>query len=251
MLLLLSPSKKLDESTPVPQTALTRPVFEASVNELVQLMAQKKPQDIAAMMELSDKLAQENYARYQNFTRLSERPALFLFKGDVYDNMDVARYTPADLDFAQQHIRILSGLYGVLRPLDAMKPYRLEMGRKLKTAAGSTLYDFWGERITEQLNQVEDDVVINLASQEYFAAVKSKKLNKRRVDVVFKQQKNGKLKTIGLMAKRARGQMADFIVRERIKKPQDLKEFSRLGYVFQPDKSDVHTLTFTLNMDAA
>lgn len=258
MLILLSPSKTLDYEQDAPAHTPTQPEFQNETQTLVALMQKKKAADIKKLMGVSDKLAELNYERYQSFapkfTRDNARAALFAFKGDVYDNMDAAHYSRDDLNFAQNHIRILSGLYGLLRPLDLMQPYRLEMGIGLKNTAGSNLYDFWGDKLTEKINQASmglaDGFVLNLASQEYFKAVKAKKLRRPLVNVALKQIKNGDLKTIGLMAKRARGAMADWVVKNRITKQSDLKAFNAQGYAFMPELSDNENMTFIKDMDA-
>ena len=248
MLVLLSPSKKIENTTPTGMR-VTEPALKEDAHSLVKTLKGYSKKDIQNLMKLSDNLAQLNHARYQDFGELEEGPALFTFKGDVYDKMDVENYDKDDLEFAQKHVRILSGLYGVLRPLDAMRPYRLEMGTRLETDNGKNLYGFWGDKITDTLNKVGEDVVLNLASQEYFKAVKPEALNAHIVHVDFKHTKNGKTKTIGLMAKRARGLMTDFIIKNRITDPSGLEGFDLEGYRFEPDMSDDSTMTFTLNMD--
>lgn len=253
MLLLLSPSKKLDEKSTYTNMPTSEPVFMDKIDALVMLMKKKSVTDIAELMHLSDKLAELNYTRYQDFylpfTPENTRPALFTFKGDVYEKMDVAHYTEDDLKFANAHVRILSGLYGVLKPLDRMQPYRLEMGTKLENPKGKNLYAYWGSLIAEELNKADADVVINLASGEYYSAVDERALKKPVITINFKHLKNGKLKTIGLMAKRARGLMADYVIKNKITHPAQLKNFSSEGYVFVPESSLEHELTFVLDMD--
>lgn len=258
MLMLLSPSKTLDYDRALPAHTATRPEFQTQIKALVDVMKGYSVGDIQKLMHLSDKLAELNHARYQGFegkfTADNARSALFAFKGDVYDNMDVTTYTPSQLEFAQKHLRILSGLYGLLRPLDLMQPYRLEMGTKLKTDKGENLYDFWGDMLTEKINQetmsLDGGFVLNLASTEYFKAVQPKKLRRPLINVHFKQVKNGELKTIGLMAKRARGSFADWAIKGGIKREGALSSFKEGGYVFMQDLSDDHNLTFILDMDA-
>ena len=248
MLVLLSPSKKIENTAPE-NLKPTSPKLAAEAEKILVTMQAMSQQDIKALMGLSDNLAALNYGRYQHFDDLEQSPALFTFKGDVYDKMDVESYSDEDLAFAQAHIRILSGLYGVLRPLDAMRPYRLEMGTKLKTQSGKNLYDYWREKVTNLLKEEKAQWVVNLASQEYAKAVNLQEMVPNVLHVDFKHTKNGKTKTIGLMAKRARGLMADYIIKNRIKTPEKLEAFNLEGYRFEPDFSDDNTLTFTLNMD--
>ena len=248
MLVLLSPSKKIENTAPK-DVQTTQPQLADEATGLSKILQNYSQKDIQNLMGLSDNLAALNHGRYQHFSEQEQSPALFTFKGDVYDKMDVANYSADDLAFAQNHIRILSGLYGVLRPLDAMRPYRLEMGTKLQTEAGKNLYAYWGTRVTQTLNEASADVVVNLASQEYFKAVQPENLSGDVLHVDFKQIKNGKTKTIGLMAKRARGLMADYMIKNRLQNPNELENFDREGYVFRPDMSDDAVLTFTLNMD--
>lgn len=252
MLVLLSPSKKIAKkikTTAPDSVSATTPPLAAEAGALVGKLKGFSRDDIKDLMSLSDNLAELNHGRYQHFDEQEQGPALYTFKGDVYDKMDVDNYDKDDLSFAQQQVRILSGLYGVLRPLDNMRPYRLEMGTRLKTGQGKNLYDYWGDKITETLNKDGDPLVLNLASQEYFKAVNPKTLKADIINVDFKHTKNGKTKTIGLMAKRARGLMTDYIIKNRITDPAQLETFDREGYKFAPELSGEETLTFTLNMD--
>lgn len=253
MLVLLSPSKKLDKLPTPKGIAATQPLLMDEGKALVNTLKRFSVGDIKTLMGLSPQLAELNYKRYQAFelplTEKNAHPALFTFKGDVYDNMAVAHYSADDLAFAQAHVRMLSGLYGVLRPLDLMHPYRLEMGTKLKTSRGETLYKFWGARIADMLNREKPSVIINLASQEYFKAVSAKGLKAPVVNIDFKHTKGGTTKTIGLMAKRARGLMADYIIKNRLTDAQDLQKFSEGGYVFDSAASTNDAFVFTLKMD--
>ena len=253
MLLILSPSKKLDETSAVPNVSYTQPHFLSEAEELIGIMALKNTSDLKKLMRLSDKLAALNYARYQNMqhplTIHNARPALFTFKGDVYDKMDVAHYTQEDLFFAQKHVRILSGLYGLLKPLDLMQPYRLEMGTSLETNRGKNLYQFWGNKLTNDLNEESAPAILNLASAEYHTALQLKQLNAQVITVHFKQLKNGQMKTIGLMAKRARGMMANWVIKNRITKPTDVIHFTEGGYQYVPDLSDESAYSFVLDME--
>jgi hypothetical protein len=195
MLLLLSPAKTLDYESPVPDVPHTLPAFPEDSARLIEVLRRKSPQQLSSLMEISDALAGLNAARYQawtpKFTARNSRQAVLAFDGDVYDGLQARQLAPADLDWAQQHLRILSGLYGVLRPLDWMQPYRLEMGTALKVGAANNLYQYWGSRISEQLNEVlaadKTPVVINLASQEYFRSVDRRALKARVIDCVFEE----------------------------------------------------------------
>lgn len=253
MLVLLSPSKKLDKLTPPKGAKPTLPPLMDEGKDLLKVLKGHSQDDIKNLMGLSDNLAELNYNRYQDFklplTEDNAHPALYTFKGDVYDNMDVESYSQDDLKFAQDHIRMLSGLYGVLRPLDLMQPYRLEMGTKLENDRGANLYKFWGNQITDTLNADKPSVIVNLASNEYYKAVKPKGLNAPVVNIDFKQIKGGKKKTIGLMAKRARGMMADYIIKKRITDVAKLKNFSEAGYSYDADASTEDNLVFVLKMD--
>jgi cytoplasmic iron level regulating protein YaaA (DUF328/UPF0246 family) len=250
---LLSPSKKLDESksTITKKSELT---FKTEALELADIMKGYSKEDIQSLMDLSDNLAETNYARFQSFEKefsldANSKQALYLFKGDVYDKMDVDNYNDADLDFAQGHVRILSGLYGYVRPLDLIQPYRLEMGKKVANAKGKDLYAFWKDKTAAKINEENPNgTIINLASNEYFKSVDKKVLSANLVNVNMKQNKNGQIKTIGLMAKRARGLMADYIIKNKITDVEKLKDFTSEGYVFRADLSDDKNLTFVLDM---
>lgn len=252
MLLVISPAKTLDYETPPATSAHSRPRFLEHSRELIDILQEKSPQDIAELMSLSDKLASLNVARYGSWsdrvTQANAKQAILAFKGDVYTGLAAEDFTEADFEFAQQHLRMLSGLYGLLRPLDLMQPYRLEMGTRLANARGKDLYSFWGENISEWLNQdleqQGDDVLVNLASQEYFGAVKPKALKARVIDTVFKDQKNGQYKIISFYAKKARGLMARYVIKERLTDPEQLKQFDLDGYRFDPASSSENTLVF-------
>jgi cytoplasmic iron level regulating protein YaaA (DUF328/UPF0246 family) len=204
-------------------------------------------------MKISPKLAALNYERYQQFqlpfTSDNSRQALLTFKGDVYQGIKVEDYTDSDIRFAQAHLRILSGLYGLLRPLDLIQPYRLEMGTRLSGSWGKNLYEFWENAIKDRINHEIDHtkgakILVNLASNEYFKAVRTDHLNAPVLDIHFKEKKNGALKTIGIHAKRARGSMIDFIIKHRICEPEALKPFTRKGYAFDPSHSTETAWTF-------
>lgn len=252
MIVILSPSKTLDESPMQRSVKATQPEFLADTKALHTRLKRCTAQDLKALMDISDKLAQLNYERYQRFSpRFTERnakPALFMFKGDVYDPMPVESYDAATLDYAQAHLRILSGFYGLLRPLDLMQPYRLEMGTRLANDRGKDLYAFWGSSIAQALSQAAQKtappLLVNLASEEYFKAVEKKALSVPVLQVQFKEHKGGAYKIIGLMAKRARGMMADYMLRERIDTVEGIQAFAREGYRYHPALSDTHTLVF-------
>jgi cytoplasmic iron level regulating protein YaaA (DUF328/UPF0246 family) len=253
MLFLLSPAKSLDYDTPVaPDLPHTLPGFVRDSAELVDVLRDKTPADLSSLMSISDELAALNAARFgawkPRFTAANSRQAALAFDGDVYGGLDARSLTARELDWAQQHLCILSGLYGVLRPLDRMQPYRLEMGTKLANARGRDLYQFWGERISAYLNERQagekSPVVVNLASQEYFRAVDRKVLGARVVECVFEEKRAGGYKIISFSAKRARGLMARHAIRHRIATVARLKTFDAEGYAFAPDASDEDRLVF-------
>ena len=252
MLFLLSPAKSLDFDTPAGQTPHTQPLFVKQAAELIDILKQKSPQDIASLMRLSDALAGLNAARYQawrpKFTAQNAKQAVLAFNGDVYDGLDAKTLGAADLAWAQDHVCILSGLYGVLRPLDYMQPYRLEMGTALANARGKNLYAFWGTQIAGYLNtRLAADmtpVIVNLASQEYFKSVDTKALRARVVDCVFEDFKGGQYKIISFYAKRARGLMARFAITHGLNLPEQLKAFDLDGYAFAPAPSSANKLVF-------
>lgn len=253
MLFLLSPAKSLDYDTPLPQELPhTTPQFVPQAAALIEALREKSPQEIATLMQLSDKLAALNVARYQawrpRFTASNSRQAVMAFNGDVYEGLQARSLSAEDLDWAQRHLAILSGLYGVLRPLDRMQPYRLEMGTRLATDAGAHLYDYWGSRIAEHLNtRLRADttpVVVNLASQEYFKAVDRRALKARVIDCVFEDWKAGAYKIISFHAKRARGLMARYAIMRRIATPRGLEGFDLEGYAFVAEASTPERLVF-------
>lgn len=253
MLFLLSPAKSLDYETPLPDALPhTTPQFVPQSTALIEVLREQSPQQIASLMALSDKLAALNVARYQawrpRFTASNSRQALLAFNGDVYEGLDARTLAPQDLNWAQSHVAILSGLYGLLRPLDRMQPYRLEMGTRLATGAGSNLYQFWGGQIAEHLNtRLRADttpVVVNLASQEYFKAVDRTALKARVIECVFEDWKGGGYKIISFHAKRARGLMARYAITHRVATPHQLEGFDLDGYAFVPASSTPERLVF-------
>ena len=254
MLTVISPAKTLDYESPLPaHLCPTRPDFLADSASLIDILREYTPAQVASLMSLSDKLAALNVARFQcwqpDYREPDARPALFAFKGDVYTGIEVERLQAADLERAQKHLRILSGLYGLLRPLDLMLPYRLEMGTELANPRGRHLYDFWGDSITLALNaalaEQGDDVLINLASNEYFRAVQPKKLNATIYTPQFKDEKSGQFKMISFFAKKARGRMAAWVLQNDIRHPDDLRYFDVDGYQFNNTLSAGQTLVFT------
>jgi len=252
MLFLLSPAKSLDYTSPVPDVPHTLPEFPADSARLIEVLRRKSPQQIASLMEISDPLAALNAARYEawspKFTERNARQAVLAFDGDVYDGLRARQLAPADLAWAQDHLRILSGLYGVLRPLDWMQPYRLEMGTALPVGEARNLYQFWGSRISEKLNEQlaadKTPAVINLASQEYFKAVDRKALKARVIDCVFEEWKGDSWKIISFFAKKARGLMARYAITQRIETPRRLEGFDLEGYAFDPAASQADRLVF-------
>ncbi len=252
MLMVISPAKTLDYETPPVTHRFTQPQYLDHAQELIQQLRQLTPLQISELMKLSDKLAGLNAARYASlhpeFTLENAKQALLAFKGDVYTGLNAEDFGEDDFAFAQDHLRMLSGLYGVLRPLDLMQPYRLEMGTRLANARGKDLYAFWGERISQWLNEAlaaqGDDVLLNLASNEYFGAVKRKALQARVIDTEFKDLKNGQYKIISFYAKKARGMMARYVIRERLRDPAGLKDFKAHGYYFSAEQSGPDQLVF-------
>lgn len=245
MLLVLSPAKSLDFESPVPEQAFTQPDFLNRSEQLIKTLRQLSPEDLSDLMHISPKLAELNVERNLNwqtpFTPDNARPAIYAFTGDVYTGLDVHSLDSEDIQYAQDHVRILSGLYGLLRPLDLMQAYRLEMGTSLKHKSNSSLYEYWGSSLAEKLNETfadtEDPVLINLASNEYFKAVDKKKLKARIISPVFKDYKNGQYKIISFFAKKARGMMAAWIIRNRIENVQQLNDFELAGYHFSDSDS--------------
>ena len=247
MYFVLSPAKSLNSECKEFDTDY-RPALLQETAHLVKIMQEKGSVDIKQLMGVSDAIAELNYQRYQSFeipyANKSSHPAITLFDGDVYKNIRTEEWTIEDFKYAQECGFILSGLYGVIRPLDRILPYRLEMGTPLENGRGKNLYAFWGDRITSQIStQLNGEPLINLASKEYFKSIKIKELGSRVIQVDFKERRNGKLKMISFNAKRARGMMADFIVRERLTEPHELKQFKREGYqISEQDSSESHYL---------
>ncbi|MGB5276525.1 MAG: peroxide stress protein YaaA [Gammaproteobacteria bacterium] len=252
MLITLSPSKGQDFDSPSPSNTYSKPESLKDSELLIKELRKYKRQDIQQLMAVSENIAQLNAERFKSFktpfTTKNAKQAIFAFKGDVYSGIEIEEYREADLHYAQDHLRILSGLYGCLRPLDLIQPYRLEMKTRLTNTRGENLYQFWGDSITDTLNkQLEKQkapVLVNLASNEYFKSVKPKKLKGRLLNINFKETRDGKTRIVAIFAKRARGMMADYILRNRIEKPEQIKKFNQGGYRFSRELSDDKQWTF-------
>ena len=259
MLILLSPAKTLDMEAPSRVSRPTQPQFMEESDKLVETLKKYRPKRLGTLMNLSEKLATLNVERYENwqppFTNSNARPAIQAFRGDVYTGFDVDTMAKKDLDHAQKHVRILSGLYGVLRPYDLMQAYRLEMGTRLKTRRGSDLYSFWGTTLTDHLNEelegFKNPLLVNLASNEYFKSIKPKVLSAPLASPVFHDEKNGDYKVISFFAKKARGSMARYLVESRAKTIDDLKCFKELGYKYSKKLSSDEKPVFTRSEKAA
>lgn len=252
MLIVLSPAKSLDYKTPVQVKVPTLPEFVAESAKLISDLKKLSPQQVAQLMGLSDQLAALNVGRYRDwsskFTTANSKPAIYAFDGDVYDGFDVKSLNAKAVDFAQDHVRILSGLYGALRPLDLMQAYRLEMGTSFKNARGKDLYAFWGSKVTDSLKKAlakdKKPVLLNLASEEYFKVLQPKELGCPVIVPVFQDAKDGKYKIISFYAKRARGLMARYVVENRISDPVDLRGFNLSGYRYYAADSKVDKPVF-------
>jgi hypothetical protein len=255
MLYLLSPAKSLDYESRVPATLAkkaTEPLYEPRAAELITALKKKSPAQVAALMDLSPALAQLNVERYAAWqpgpAPRGSRPAVLAFNGDVYGGLDAPSLRTTDLNWAQQHLVLLSGLYGALRPFDRLQPYRLEMGTALATKRGKDLYAYWGDTVAEHLNARQADearpVVVNLASIEYAKVALRRSLRARVIDCVFEDWKGGDYKIISFFAKRARGLMARYAVQHRINTPKKLAAFDAEGYAFAPDVSAPDRLVF-------
>ncbi|MEN8180347.1 MAG: peroxide stress protein YaaA [Pseudomonadota bacterium] len=252
MLIVISPAKTLDYAVPPVTKTYTKPAFLKQSQQLIDNLHNYSALDLAELMKLSMKLAELNFARYHDwktpFTSNNAKQAVLAMKGDVYTGLDAETLTEEDLAFAQEHLRILSGLYGVMRPLDLMQPYRLEMGTKLPNEQGKDLYAFWGETITEALNKSlkkqGDDILINLASNEYFKSVKPKLVKGRIITPQFKEKRPGGYKMIGVFAKKARGLMGRYIIENRLADPESIKAFDLEGYVYNEALSNQNQWVF-------
>ncbi|MDF1642768.1 MAG: peroxide stress protein YaaA [Pseudomonadales bacterium] len=257
MLIVLSPAKTLDFESPIEITDHSLPQYVGEAAELIYGLVKLDADQIANLMSISDKLAALNVDRFQRWDRKSpldnSRQAILAFKGDVYSGLEAQTLSKSDLKYAQDHLRILSGLYGILRPLDFMQPYRLEMGRKFANQRGKNLYEFWGNMLTENLNEIlqSEKVLINLASNEYFKAVKAQNIDGELITPVFKDYKSGQYKVISFFAKKARGAMARYIIQNRIMEPESLKKFDWQGYRYDDHLSTQRELVFCRNQEQA
>lgn len=257
MLLVISPAKNLDYETPAKTKQKSEPEFLDDAQQLIDELRELAPQDISSLMGISDKLGVLNYDRYQEwstpFTEDNAKQAVLAFNGDVYTGLDANSFKADEFKFAQKHLRILSGLYGLLKPLDLMQPYRLEMGTKFANQRGKDLYQFWGETITEALNKqlksVKSDVLVNLASNEYFKSVKPKLLNAEVITPVFKDWKGDKYKIISFYAKKARGLMAAYIIKNKLTDVEAIKGFDYEGYSFNEGMSSAKEWVFTRQLE--
>lgn len=252
MLALISPAKTLDYETALPTDTYTQPRLLEQSQQLIDVCRKLSASEIASLMTVSEKIANLNVERFRDwnadFDFSNARQALFAFKGDVYTGLDAYHLKDQEIDFAQQHLRMLSGLYGLLRPLDLMMPYRLEMGTKLKNKRGHNLYEFWGSIITDQINQdlaeIDAKVLVNLASDEYYKSLNEKKIQAEIIKPVFLDQKNGKYKVISFYAKKARGLMARYLIENKLSQVEQLKAFDSEGYYFDAESSSNKELVF-------
>ncbi len=253
MIIIISPAKRLDIKTNGKIRKNTTPGFLDKSTQLIEELRQFSPTDLAVLMNVSDDIANLTFERYSQwktpFDTENAGQALLSFNGDVYRSMKPENFSGDDMDFAQDHLRILSGLYGMLRPLDLIQPYRLEMGAKLITSGGKSLYRFWTGTITEAINndleKHREKVLVNLASQEYFRVIDTEKLRGKVVTPVFKEYRNDKYKVIGILAKKARGMMGRFIIQNRLSKAEDIKHFSMEGYSYDDNQSSDNEWVFT------
>ncbi len=252
MLITLSPSKGQDFEETSLSKKYSKPVDLKDSELLIKELRKINSKQLQELMAVSENIAKLNVERYKSFitpfTTKNAKQAVFAFKGDVYSGLELEKFTEEDYAFAQDHVRILSGLYGCLRPLDLIQPYRLEMKTRLKNDRGENLYQFWGERITKSLNKElkkqKEPVLVNLASNEYFKSVKPKLLEGRLLTINFKETKDNKTRVVAIFAKRARGMMTDYIIRHRVEKPEDIKKFKLGGYKFNKVLSDDKQWTF-------
>lgn len=251
MLMVISPAKTLDYESPLATETFTQPDFLDDACELIDQLKELEPHQVSNLMSISEKLGQLNAERFQSwhtpFSPKNARQAVLAFKGDVYTGLDAESFNEQDFSFAQKHLRMLSGLYGILKPLDLMQPYRLEMGTKFENKRGKDLYAFWGDRLTQELNRLlknDDEVLVNLASNEYFKSLRKKDLEGRLITPQFKDWKNGQYKMISFYAKKARGLMCRYAILSRITDANDLKGFDLDGYYFSEDQSDKNNWVF-------
>lgn len=251
MYAVISPAKKLDFEHQAPIKKSTKPRYQKQAAELIQVLRKCSKREVSSLMKLSDSLSELNVQRYKDFelkaSAKTGKQAIFCFAGDTYKGLEAYELGPESIEYAQEHLGILSGLYGLIRPLDVIQPYRLEMGTKLKCGEAQNLYQYWGELITKELNKKlkDEKVLVNLASQEYFGVVQLDKLNGDVLTPVFKEKKEGAYKVVGLYAKKARGMMARFIMQNKIDKIDQLKDFDLEGYKYNSKLSNQRELVFT------
>jgi len=252
MLIVISPAKTLDYESPPATSKYSAPDFVPQSAALVERLRELTPPDIEKLMGISQKLADLNFGRYLSWSEEAStenaRQAILAFKGDVYTGLEAETFSDADFDYAQDHLRILSGLYGLLKPLDLMQPYRLEMGTKLSNTSGANLYHFWGDQIVEAINEqlasISTQTLVNLASNEYFKSVNTSALDGQVVTPVFKDQKSGKYKIISFYAKKARGLMSAWIIKNRVNSVEKMHDFAEAGYYFSDKDSSSTELVF-------
>lgn len=253
MLLIISPAKKLDFDSIAQTDKFTQPDFLDQSQQLIDTLLPYTSEDLEKLMKLSSNLAELNHQRYLDwnlpFNPQNAKQAISTFKGDVYTGLNIESFDDEQLDFCQDHLRILSGLYGLMRPLDLMQPYRLEMGTKLENSRGKNLYEFWENRITDAINQQLKDSkskhLVNLASQEYFKSVNPKLVEAPIITPIFKEQKNGQYKIISLLAKRARGMMSAYILKNKLSDVEQIKDFKEAGYSYNEELSKGNEWVFT------
>lgn len=253
MLFILSPAKTLDFEHEAPIKKSSQPIFKDNAELLINQLKNKSQNELSKLMSISDKLAELNTIRHKswekNHTKKNAKQCIFAFRGEAYNGLNIEQFTQEDLEFAQDRLRVLSGLYGVLRPLDLIQPYRLEMGTKLENPQGKNLYEFWNAQVAETLNKHAEktgtNTLVNLASNEYFKAVKKDVLKPNVITPVFKELKNDSYKVISVYAKKARGMMSAYIIRNRITDSEDLKNFTEEGYMFDENLSSSKEMVFT------
>jgi len=253
MKIVISPAKTLDFEKKYPSTISTMPLFTKDAENLILQLRKLSIKDIANLMDISDKLAELNYRRFADwhlpFTAENSKQAIFAFRGDVYEGFDADTLTPTELARTQSNLRILSGLYGLLKPMDLIQPYRLEMGSKFENNKGKNLYEYWGVRISKQLDKEMqengDKILLNLASNEYFKAIQPQKIKAKIITAHFKEEKNGKYSIVSFYAKKARGLMSRFIIQNEIDKIEDIKAFDLENYTINESLSDESNYVFT------
>ncbi len=251
MLILISPAKSLNLDSKNSLKNFTTPHFSSEATFLADQLKKLSAKDLEKLMDISPKLAELNHQRFQDFSPKfdfsNSKQALLAFDGDVYKPINSAEFSAEDFDFAQNSLRILSGFYGILKPLDLIQPYRLEMGTNLKVGDAKNLYQFWGDKVSKYLNSEPAEEIINLASEEYFQAIDQKKISAKIINVIFKEKKGDSYKIVGINAKKARGMMTRFIIKNRINKPAALRKFSVENYSFSEKLSDENNFYFLKN----